>query len=55
MEKQSLLNYRDSLIAQGVLYMVIINESKENSKYAVAEVSIIVRLHHSSCTQKLIY
>ncbi len=39
MDMDSLLDYRDALMAQGVLFTVISEESNSNSKYASTQVS----------------
>ena len=39
MDMDSLLDYRDALMAQGVLFTVIAQESSSNSKYASIQVS----------------
>lgn len=39
MDMDSLLDYRDALMAQGVLFKVIGEESNSNSKYASTQVS----------------
>ena len=43
MDMDSLLDYRDALMAQGVLFTVIARESNSNSKYASVQVSTHVK------------